>query len=419
MWPEILPDDRRVLFTVQAVPLSESRIAVISLETGEQKTILEGGTSAGYLPTGHLVYAFAGNLWAVGFDLRRLEVMTGPTAVVEGVVTKVNGGANYSVADDGSLIFMPGAFQDDDARLLAWVDRDGSEELLNLPSGPYFHARVSPDGRRVALTLQEVTNSDVMVFDVERETLTRLTRDPAEDDYPVWSLDGERILFASDRDGVTSVYARAADGTGPVERVTDGETPRIPQSWSADGETLVVTEVDEHMRIAIVSPGSENQSHELSDSDGFNEMQPAVSPDGRWIAYVSDESDRREVYVRPFPRVSDGRWQISRDGGLAPVWSRDGSELIFRSIPSQTLMTVSVTDGSPFTTTGSDAQALLTVKGCRRCLTSDVIRCHHTRLEPPRKAGHRSCMGCGGQVRIVIRDGPVLRLEPSPTGRPW
>jgi Tol biopolymer transport system component len=176
-------------------------------------------------------------------------------------------------------------------------------------------------------------NSDITIYDLERDTPTRLTFDPGADRHPIWTPDGERVVFSSDRDGVLNIYERAADGTGQAQRLTTSDTEQWPQSWSADGQSLVVMDFGAGgaASLQIVSLGAESRTDGLIQTE-FDEYYAEVSPDGRWIAYVSNESGQVEVYVRPFPNVDDGRWQISRDGGFSPVWAPTGQELFFRRL---------------------------------------------------------------------------------------
>ena len=329
LWPEILPGSESVLFTIVANPVEESQIVVLSLNTGMQKVILRGGSYPRYSSTGHLVYGVEGNLWAVGFDVDRLETVGDPVPVQEGLLTKITGAANFGVSENGSFIYMP-VVRATSARTMVWVDRQGREEPLLAPPAPYESPRLSPDGRYVAVEVREPGNRDVMVYDLNRETRTRLTLDPASDSYPMWTQDGRRVVFSSTRDGAYNVFSKAADGTGEVERVTSSDTFQWPESWSVDGQSLVVGNnpgggVDIH----VLSFGEETSTEMLIQTDGVT-ANSQVSPDGRWIAYQSNESGQFEVYVRPFPNVEEGRWQISSAGGQSPVWSPGGRELFFR-----------------------------------------------------------------------------------------
>ena len=244
------------------------------------------------------------------------------------------------MSENGSLLYVPSEGTTGAARTLVWVDREGREEELRAPPAPYEGPRISPDGRAVAVEVRDPGNTDVMVYDLARETSTRLTFDPGADGWPLWSPDGQRILFSSDRDGAANIYAMAADGTGQPARVTTSTTNHFPQSWSGDGETLVIMAGDP-ADLQVVSIGADSPPQDLIATEAA-EAYAEVSPDGRWMAYMSTESGRPEVYVRPFPDVDDGKWQISRDGGFAPVWSPDGRELSFRALASLEILVVAV-----------------------------------------------------------------------------
>ena len=370
-----MPGGESVLFTIRANPIDESLIAVLSLETGELKVVIRGGTFPRYSQTGHLIYAAAGSLWAVGFDPERLEAVGAPVPVVEGVLTKLQGGANFGLSDNGSLVYFdtrPDLLE----RALVWVDREGREEELSAAPTAYESPRLSPDGRYVVVEVNDRANRDVMVYDLERDTPTRLTLDPGQDAYPIWAPDGQRVLFASDRHGRFNVYSKAADGTGQAERVATSRTIQWPESWSADGRTLVVGDNPMfQFDLHVLSFGEETESEGLLQS-GFNEVNSHISPDGRRIAYQSDESGQFEVYVRPFPDVGAGRSRISRDGGQSPAWSSDGRELFFRRTVSSEMMVVAV---GPDTTFGNpevlfEAPYLLSDAGAGRTRTWDVAQ---------------------------------------------
>ena len=340
LWPQLLPGGEAVLFTIVANQLEESQIAVLSLDTGEQSVVLRGGSYPRYTSTGHLLYVSQGNLWAVGFDLDRLETIGVPVPVQEGVLTKnTQGAANFDVSGDGALIYVPGSMTlSQGERTLVWVDREGQEEAIPAPPADYESPRLSPDGRYIAVEVRNPQNIDVMVYDLQRDTLTRLTFDPSDDGYPLWSPDGQRVLFSSEHEGTAKVYSRTADGTGQAERLTTNEAFQIPQSFSPDGRSVVVQSGG---NVELIGVGDESRAERLLETE-FAEFYPQVSPDGRWITYSSNESGINEVYVRSFPNIDDGRWQISRDGGSESVWSHDGRELFFRRTGTVEMMVVAV-----------------------------------------------------------------------------
>ena len=336
-WPEILPGGRAILFSILTATL-DAQIAVLDFDTGEQKILIPGGSNPRYVSTGHIVYGVDGTLRAVGFDADRLETVGDPVPVMDGVITKGTGAANFSVSSDGALIYVPGRAQNVAAeRTLIWVNREGTEEPLVLDAGAYEHPQLSPDGARLALEIVDAANTDIWIYDLERDTLTRLTFDPAVDERPRWTLDGQRVVFASGRDGLANLFWKAADGTGEVERLTESQTVQAPYSWSSDGTQLLITD---GTAISMLSMEGERSVEPLLQAAAAPRY-PAISPDGRWMAYKSLESGQDEVYVRPFPDVNSGRWQISPNLGDDPIWSRDGRELFYRG-PGGELMAVPV-----------------------------------------------------------------------------
>ncbi len=344
--PRVLPDGDSVLFSVTTgkgpTRWDQAQIVVQSLRTGERKVLLRGGSDARYLPTGHLVYALGETLLAVAFDADRLEVIGGPVSVVEGIM-RVNAPAtssataNYSVSDDGALVYATGGVAVT-VGTLAWVDRTGKAALLSDRQAPYRAPRVSPDGARVAVAMQSPDgNEDIWVVDVERGTHTRLTSDPAIDTLPLWTPDGSRIAFSSGRaGGASALYWMPADGSGAPEELTKAATNQGATSWLQDGTTLAFYDVGGSYDIFTVKPG---QSPVRFSETSFQERGPAFSPDGRWLAYSSNETGPGEVYVTPYPGPG-GRITISTGGGRSPRWSSSGRELFYRN--GRQMMVVSV-----------------------------------------------------------------------------
>ena len=333
--PDFLPDGKNLLFTIR---VGTSRVGtgyqttLLSLETGERKVVLENARHALYLSTGHLVYELSGtgNLMAAPFDLAALEVTGDSVPVVQGVRQTRNGNVDYAISDNGTLVYVPSTSTGGLDRTLVWVDREGQEEPLAAEPQSYQSPRISPDGSRLAITIDESGGSDVWIHDLEREILTRLTFDPAADHFPVWAPDGQRIVFDSGRVGAShNLFWKAADGTGQVERLTTSPSNHTARSFSPDGKRLVFGE-GTPVKLQVLSMEGERTSQPLFQSQ-FSENNAMISPDGHWIAYDSNESGRSEVYVRPFPNVEEGKWQISRDGGTEPVWAPRGQELFYRN----------------------------------------------------------------------------------------
>jgi len=320
--PQILPDGRSILYT--SFEAGHVLIRVQSLKAGEAIDLLEG-YGAKFLPSGHLVYTLDDNVFAVRFDPDRLKVLGGPVPVVESVI-------DCMVSNSGAMAYIPrsGPGVPYNRRTLVWVDLEGKEEPIAAEPGAYLDPRISPDGTRIALTVQTSDQVDIWTWDLVRRSLTKLTFDGAADVSPLWTPDGRRVAFFSNRGDRKGVYLKAADGTGKDEFLGEGH---YPASWSADGKAMVLTEWDAeaaNYHLGIL-PLEGDRKLRLLLKEKFNEAQPRISPDGRWVAYTSNESGRNQVYVRPFPEVEGGRWQVSTSGGDSPLWSPAGRELYFRN----------------------------------------------------------------------------------------
>jgi serine/threonine protein kinase/Tol biopolymer transport system component len=343
--PQILPGEEWILFTVaaQAGSWDSADIVVQSLASGERKVVVHGGRDARYVPTGHLLYGLAGVLYGVAFDLRQLSTVGTPVSLVSGVMdADVRTGAlHYSVSSTGSLAYLVGT--SGDVGTLQWVSPDGRREALRLKPMSYSQPRVSPDGSRVALQVRSGAASDIHIHDSKRNAFSRLTTD-GNSRFPLWTTDGQRVVFYSSREG-GGLFSTSTEG-GSVDRLTTSAHLQIPYSWSADGKTLIF---QEGAGLSGAAPTANTDLFTLSlPSKSVASLlravaQPAVSPDGQWIAYSSNEANpRSEVYLRRFPGVNEGRWQISTDGGTSPLWSPDSSAIFFIS-DQPALMAASIT----------------------------------------------------------------------------
>src|SRR5262245_24961965 len=333
VWPELLPDGRAVLFTITAVTggFDAAQVAALDLQRGTRTILVRGASHAHYVPSGHLVYAAGGSLWAVAFDRTRLETRGPPVLAVRDVVTTTTGAVDAVVAGDGTLAYVSGRGGGMN-RMLLWVDRQGRETPIPAPPRAYALPRLSPDGNRVAAAAQD-EELDIWVWDLGRTTLTRVTFDSDFDSYPVWTRDGLRLIFSSHRGGTRNLFWQAADGTGTVERLTDSPNNQNAAAVAPDGRRLIFTET-------APNTGEDVMQLEL---DGSHRLAPLVqspsierngmvSPDGRWLAYESNESGRFEISVRPFPDVNRGHWQVSTNGGTRPLWAPSGQELVYVSL---------------------------------------------------------------------------------------
>jgi serine/threonine-protein kinase len=243
--------------------------------------------------------------------------------------------ANFAVSRGGTLIYVPGGVSAGALRSLIWVDRQGREQPINVPARAYSVPRISPDGTRVALDIRDQDN-DIWIFDLARQTLERRTFDAANDGLPVWMPDGRSFIFSSTRGGGGgNLYREAADGTGTAERLTRSADAQFSMSISPDGGRLLFgvappKTLSDIQVLDLKAGGNPDQAHVRTlIQTPFSELNAEVSPDGRWLAYQSNESGSFQVYVRPFPNVESGHWQVSADGGSVPVWSRNGRELFY------------------------------------------------------------------------------------------
>jgi len=330
-WPEFLPGGNAVLFAAGQTPLNftNAQVAVQSVATGARGNLIQGGTHPRYAPSGHLVYAQEGNLMAVLFNPQRLMPTGNAVRVAEGILqSQSSGAAQYSFSSTGSLVYVPGGVQSAQRRLV-WVSRNGAEQPLAAPAQAYVNPRLSPDGQRVAVGITE-PEFQTWLYDLSREALTRFTSEGSLNSAPLWTPDGKRIAFQANKEGPPEIYWQKADGSGGLERLTTGSYNQVPMSWSRDGQLLAFVEINPTSGYDIWVLRMNDRKAQLFLQTPFNESVPRFSPDGRWLAYISDESGRYEIYVKPYPGPG-GKWQISTEGGTEPTWNTNGRELFYRS----------------------------------------------------------------------------------------
>jgi serine/threonine-protein kinase len=342
LWPELLPGGRAILYTVTAG--TGASIALLDLRSGRTTIVFRGGSHAQYVPSGYLVYATAGTLRAVGFDLNRM-IATGPsTLVVPKVVTSSWGAVEAALAPDGTLAYVAGAGSGV-GRTLIWVDRLGRETAIGAPPRGYLQPRISPDGTRIAVAASD----GLWIWDLSRATLTRLTADSATVEGPLW-ISKDRLVFLSFRGGPRGLFSQSADGSGSIEQLIEGPNAPVATGVSPDGSVLVLTGAKRsdtrtgfNFDVVAMPLGGSRQVRPLLDTP-YDELNGMISPDGRWLTYQGNDSGTIEVYVRPYPAVNSGRWQVSTDGGFQPLWARDGRELFYLATDGA-LMRVSVGNG--------------------------------------------------------------------------
>jgi serine/threonine-protein kinase len=322
--PEALPNGRGILFA--AGTEAGSRIAVLELPSRRVRTVAPSGTSPKYFevpdsPLGFLVYADGSTVRAVRFDADALETV-GPTeSVLENVAT-IGRSSQFAVSHQGLLVYISGSIGI--LRRLAWIGRTGDEEPIDAPVRSYAFLRLSPDEQRVALDVRDGV-SRLWIWDVARRSLEPLTAGPT-DTHPIWSPDGRSVVYTSGPTTGRRLLRQLADGTGQPQVLMAASTDlAAPTSFVPDGTTVIVQAGN---NIGAVGPDTKGRADELL-SQPFAERNGEVSPDGRWLAYESNESGRFEIYVRPFPDVDGPRTMVSAAGGRQPSWNRSGGELFY------------------------------------------------------------------------------------------
>lgn len=332
VWPRSLPDGRGVLFTIWSGGSSydHSKVAVLPADGGPWRILVEGAYEPRYVPSGHLVFVRGNTLLAVPFDLDRLAVTGPPVSVLPSLASDAStGAALYDVSRTGALAYVPGrAIRQQ--RHLVWVDRSGRIRRVRDEAMPYLSPRLSPDGRRVAAWVEEA-EAEVWLYDVARDALSRATF-TGDNHTPTWSPDGASLAFESGRDFVHHLFVRPLDGAPGERQLTFGAHHHYLSDWSADGRFLSYTEFNPETGADVLVVDQKDGATRAVARSPFSEKEAVFSPDGRWIAYGSNESGLAEVYVQSFP---DGgpRLQISSGGGTEPAWARNGESLFFRHGP--------------------------------------------------------------------------------------
>lgn len=325
-WPQLLPGGKAVVYA-SGIEFNSATIAVASLKSGAAKMLAIRGGYPRYIAGGYLVFAGQEGLYAVPFDLERLEVTGSPFPVLQVQASPEGGVAGFAISETGSLVYVPPV---ETVSKLAWVNRKGVLEALEAPGRDYGATRLSPDGKRVAVVIREKGFPDIWMYDIQRGTLTRLTLEAGGNAAPVFSPDGQRIAFSRLKDGNFSILAKPADGSGSEETLVPPQSFRCnPFSWSPDGKFLAYVQIGRTGKAEIwLLPLEGERKPQLVLANQFDNRGLAFSPDGKYLAYFSNESGRYEVYVMPF-RNGSGKWQISTNGGMGVHWQRDGKQLFY------------------------------------------------------------------------------------------
>ncbi len=338
-FPELLPNGKGVLYAAQG-GVSDDQVFVQSLESHQSRLIAKG-TAPHYLQSGHVVYVDSGTLYAVRFDQERMEAIGSPKAVIEGIRQTSSGVSLIGVSRSGSALAYVAAGAGPRNNELVWVDHDGNEQTTGAAGKPYAQPRLSPDGRYVVTSLRGDAE-DLWLYDLARGASSRLTA-KGSSSFPVWSPDGRRLALSVGRN---DIIVRALDGSTADRRIVTGDIPNYPFSWSPDSRTIAYVAVQPRTLQdvwAVTVDGGKTQPVLTSP---FREGAPVFSPDGHWIAYVSDESGRNEIYVSPFPGPGE-KAAVSTDGGSEPVWARTSATLFYRT--GDAMMAVDVTTSPALT----------------------------------------------------------------------
>ena len=341
LFPEFLPGGNAVLFTItNSQGVDNAQIALFDMETGGHRILIPGGSDARYVASGHIVYGVAGTLRAVPFDLDALEVRGTPVPVVDGVVTRVTGAASFSVSPDGTLVYVVGG-ADSAVRRFVWVDRDGrSDPIPTIPPGNYGNPRLSPDGGR----LLTAADGDLWIYDLSSGRRSDITTDElTAAAYSAWSPDGSQVAYSSTRSGTSEVWLQAADASGEPQQLTQfGGGSTDVESWSPNGDVLAFHHHGPSgaTDLFMIPLGADNPTPQPFLATEFAENMTQFSPDGRFVAYLSDRTGERQIYIRPYPGPG-AAVTVSIDGGVEPIWGRNG-ELFYRHPLSNAMMGVVV-----------------------------------------------------------------------------
>ena len=359
-WPQVLPGSNALLFTGHTSRMNwdDATLFVQPLPSGERKIVQRGGSYGRYLASGHVVYLHDAKIFAVPFDLERLEVTGPPFLALDGVGSNPNGGsAQFAASETGSFVYLnrPIGSAPMGGAPIQWMDRAGRRTPLRATSTNWGNPRFSPDGTRLAVEINDGKQYAVWVYEWEHDRASQLTLNPSQNQKPVWTPDGRRIVFWSNRDVQQNLYWQRADGTGDAQRLTHSEYPQSAASWHPSGKILAFQETRPQTSADLMYvriEGDEVTGWRPGAATSFlstaaTEREPMFSPDGKWLAYQANDTGPFEIYVRPFPGPG-GTWLISTAGGTTPTWSRTRRELLYRSPENQLMVAAYTASGDSF-----------------------------------------------------------------------
>jgi Tol biopolymer transport system component/DNA-binding winged helix-turn-helix (wHTH) protein len=355
--PQTVPGGKAVIFTnVTGGEGARAQVVLQLLQTGKRRVLIEQGADARYIETGHLVYMKSGTLMAVAFDVKKLQTSGEPVALIENVMQSINTlnsadetlAGQFAISNSGTLAYATGGVHPNPEYSLYWVDRKGTEQpLLARPKTSYGWARVSPSGSALALhSRSPVQTTDIWIYDILRQIPVRLTF-TGRNVSPIWSPDGKRLVYASNVSGRFNLYMMNADAADKIDRLTTSEYDQFPSSWTSHGNVIAFTEFHRpENRISVLQMDGGHTPTVIVES-GSNLGWPEFSPDGQWIAYVSEETGTSEVYVISYP-VRGEKHRISSEQGFEPIWMPNGRELLYRDRDRQRFFSVTIKSLYPF-----------------------------------------------------------------------
>jgi serine/threonine protein kinase/Tol biopolymer transport system component len=343
-YPHLLPDGKTILYTIKPnniTSFSDALIAAQTIGSKDKKILIHGGTYERYVEPGCLVYLRGDQVYAVPFDAGKAEVTGSPVPVFDGGwMIEGSGQAAISISNAGTLVFAPAGIEDYNNTSIRTMDMEGNLHPLVDTMRAYGGVALSPDGEKVAADAG-AANDDIWVYQLKKGILTRLTFGGGNNDWPIWSPDGAYVVYASEKGKNLNLFRKRWDGSSPEERLTTNHVSQSATSFSPDGKFLTFTQGTD---IWVLPMDGARTPFPFVESSAHKD-NAKISPDGKWMAYTSDESGKNEVYVVPFPK-REGKWQISSGGGSLPQWSPDGKELYF--VGGSSIMTVGVTTGASF-----------------------------------------------------------------------